>query len=120
MSDLEIAPVKPDHAGVFDSPFEKWPGYMVLPDPDEFLEEHWIAWRRCLQDVTRREGIDGQMVTNIASALFVIECGEWQIVGPAIETLATPGTAKAVPMKLRRWLTQTLDRYMQGIMNPKA
>lgn len=116
MTPIDPAP-KPTHGGVFDSPLERWPGWFALPDPDTFLEEHWSAWEKCLRTAGEQEPT--LRYQDIASALFVLECGEWHIEGATVEALAVPAAARRVPLKLRRWLTHRVDSYIMGIMNPK-
>lgn len=109
----------PDHDGVFFSPLRAWPGYVELPHPDAFLVEHWQAFEDAAKAVD--EALPNKSFrTDVAVAMFVRDVGQWHIENASIEDMADVERSAKVPIKVRRWLTHCVNRYIADITDPKA
>lgn len=116
-------PTKPKHGGLYESPLLAFPGWLSLPDPDRFTENDWDRWQKAIRsanDLLKEESsATAGRVFDLAAALFVAECGEWQISDIEIAVLAVPALAYNAPLKIRKWVANCVQEYIGGIVNPK-
>ena len=108
----------------WESKFEKWPGFIELPDVDDFMPVHWRDWREALKAVTETEGEDQRRALYqsfaVAGAAWIVKHGTWAIDGISAESMTTLEGADGVPVKFQAWLNKQLERYFADLLNPKG